>query len=91
MNFDTRTVLDILLLDGDLEAVLVALVEAERIIWNGTSKNEFVKSVIPLVKDEIRFYMKHRAHRKSLGFLKKLINIDKVDYYRLIPAIVHTL
>lgn len=91
MNFDTRTVLDILLLDSDLELVLVSLVEAERIIWNGKSKNEFVKSVIPIVKDEIKFYMKHRIHRKKMGFLKSLVNLEKVDYYHLIPAIVHTI
>jgi hypothetical protein len=90
MNFDTRTVLDILVLDKDLEIVLSSLIEAERIIWYATGKNsqnEFVKSVIPLVKDELKFYMKTKLYRKKLGFLKKLIDLEKVDYFHLIPAV----
>jgi hypothetical protein len=90
MNFDTRTVLDLFILDPDLEIVICALVDGERILWNGignTSQNDFVRSIIPLVKDELKFYMKTRLHRIKLGFLKKMINLEKVDYYHLIPAV----
>jgi hypothetical protein len=90
MNFDTRTVLDLILLDNDLEIVLNAMVDAEKVIWHQTGKtsqNDFVKSVIPLVRDELSFYLKHRLHRMKLGFLRKHINLDKVDYYHLIPAV----
>ncbi len=91
MNFDTRTVLDIILLDPSLESVLTALVDAEKVLWinsGKTSENEFVRSVIPLVKDELKFYMKNRIHRvMKLGFLKKLVDLDRVDYYQLIPAV----
>ena len=91
MNFDTRTVLDIILLDQSLESVLTALVDAEKVLWvksGNTSENEFVRSVVPLVKDELKFYMKNRIHRvMKLGFLKKLVDLDKVDYFQLIPAV----
>lgn len=91
MNFDTRTVLDIILLDPSLETILTALVDAEKSLWiksGGTSENEFVRSVIPIVKDELKFYMKNHIHRvMKLGFLKKLVDLDKVDYYHLIPAV----
>jgi len=90
MNFDTRTTLDIILLDQGLESVLTALVDAEKIIWvksGKTSENEFVRFVIPIVKDELRFYMRHRLHKIKLGFLKKFVDLDKVDYYQLIPAV----
>ena len=91
MNFDTRTVLDIILLDPALETILTALVDAEKSLWiksGGTSENEFVRSVMPLVKDELKFYMKNRIHRViKLIFLKKLVDLDKVDYYHLIPAV----
>ena len=91
MNFDTRTVLDIILLDQSLESVLTALVDAEKVIWiksGKTSENEFVRSVIPIVKDDLKFYMKNHIHRvMKLGFLKKLVDLDKVDYYHLIPAV----
>ena len=90
MNFDTRTILDVILLDPDLESILTALVDAEKVLWvnsGKTSENEFVRSVIPLVKDELNFYMKIRIHRLKLGFLKKMVNLNKVDYYQLIPAV----
>lgn len=90
MNFDTRTVLDLFILDPDLEIIVSSLVDGERIIWDGTgnkSKNEFVRFVIPVVKDELKFYIKTRLHKMRLGFLKKMIDLDKVDYYHLIPAV----
>ena len=91
MNFDTRTILDVIFLDPDLESILTALVDAEKVLWvnsGKTSENEFVRSVIPLVKDELGFYMKNRIHRvMKLGFLKKLVDLDKIDYYQLIPAV----
>lgn len=90
MNFDTRTTLDIILLDQGLELVLTALVDAEKVIWvksGKTSENEFVRFVTPIVKDELRFYMRHRLHKIKLGFLKKFVDLDKVDYYHLIPAV----
>ena len=32
--------------------------------------------------------MKNRIHRvMKLGFLKKLVDLDKIDYYQLIPAV----
>lgn len=90
MNFDTRTVLDIILLDPDLETILTALVDGEKVLWirsGKTSENDFVKSVVPLVKDELNLYMRTRLHRMKLGFLKKMLNLDKVDYFHLIPAV----
>jgi hypothetical protein len=90
MNFDTRTVLDLMILDPDLERNISAIVDAEKVLWvsNGnTSQNEFVRSVIPLVKDEIKFYISTRLYRLKMNFLKKLINLDNVDYYQLIPAV----
>jgi hypothetical protein len=90
MNFDTRTILDVVILDKDLETVLASLIEAERIIWYETgenSQNQFVKSIIPLIKDELKFYMKTKLYRKKLGFLKNLVDLEKVDYFHLIPAV----
>lgn len=90
MNFDTRTVFDLLILDPDLEIIINSLVDAEKYIYTKsgkTSENEFVRSVVPLVKDELKFYLKHKSHRMKLGFLNKMIDLDKVDYYHLIPAV----
>lgn len=90
MNFDTRTVLDVILLDPDLESILTALVDAEKFIWiksGKTSENDFVRSIIPLIKDELKFYMKTRLFKMKLSFLNTIVDLDKVDYYHLIPAV----
>ena len=90
MNFDTRTVLDLMILDPDLERNISAIVDGEKFLWSSsgkTSQNEFVRSVIPIVKDELNFYMKTRLYRIRMESLKNLINLDKVDYYHLIPAV----
>ena len=90
MNFDTRTVLDLMILDPDLELNISALVDAEKYLWidsGKTSENDFVRSVIPLVKDELNFYMKNRLYRLKMTFLRKMIDLNKVDYYHLIPAV----
>lgn len=90
MNFDTRTVFDLMSIDPDLERNLSAIIDAEKYLWTSsgkTSENDFVRSVIPMVKDEIRFYLKNRAHRIKLGFLKGMIDTDKIDYFHLIPSI----
>jgi hypothetical protein len=90
MNFDTRTVLDLMIIDPDLERNISAIVDGEKFLWvstGKTSQNDFVRSIIPLVKDELKFYMTTRLYKIKLGFLKKIVNLDKVDYYHLIPAV----
>jgi hypothetical protein len=92
MNFDTRTVLDLMILDPDLERNVSAIVDGEKFLWvssGKTSQNDFVHSVIPLVKDEIKFYLNVKLHRNNLKlyFLKKYIDLDKIDYFHLIPAV----
>lgn len=90
MNFDTRTVFDLFIIDPDLEIIVNSIVDAEKYIYTKsgkTSENDFVRSVIPIVKDELKFYLTHRTYKLKLGFLSKMINLDKVDYYHLIPAV----
>jgi len=90
MNFDTRIIFDLLTLDPSLEIIINSLVDAEKYIYvksGKTSENDFVRSVVPLVKDEFKFYLKHRSHKIKMGFLNKLIDLDNVDYYHVIPAI----
>lgn len=90
MNFDTRTVLDLMIIDPDLERNVSAIVDGEKFLWTSsgkTSQNEFVKSVIPLVKDELQFYMKTRLYRIKMTFLKNMVNLENVDYFHLIPAV----
>jgi hypothetical protein len=79
-----------MIIDPDLELILNALVDAEKSIYYNsgkTSQNEFVRYVIPLVKDELNFYISNRTYRLNLSFLKKCIDLDRVDYYHLILAV----
>ena len=90
MNFDTRTVLDLMILDSELELNISAIIDAEKYLWvssGKTSENDFVRSVIPIVKDELNFYIKNRLHRIKMTFLKKMIDLNKIDYYYLIPVV----
>jgi hypothetical protein len=90
MNFDTRTVLDLMILDPDLERNVSAIVDGEKYIWvstGNTSQNDFIRHVIPMVKDELKFYMKMRLYRLKMSFLKNIIDLEKVDYYHLIPVV----
>ena len=90
MNFDTRTVFDLMIVDPDLEIIINSLVDAEKYIYfksGNTSENDFVRSVIPLVRDELKFYMRYKLYKLKLGFLNKMVDLDKVDYYHLIPAV----
>lgn len=79
-----------MIVDPDLEIIINSLVDAEKYIYfksGNTSENDFVRSVIPLVRDELKFYMRYKLHKLKLGFLNKMVDLDKVDYYHLIPAV----
>lgn len=90
MNFDTRTVLDILTLDGTFAREIEALILEEREMWKKagkTSNNDFVKSVIPLVRDSIRTGVIQSLNSLKLPHISKYINYGNIDYFQLIPTL----
>lgn len=90
MNFDTRTVLDILSLDSTFAREIEALILEERELWRKagkTSNNDFVKSTIPLVQDSIRLGIIQSLNSLKLPHIAKYIDYGNIDYFQLIPTL----
>lgn len=90
MNFDTRTVLDILYLDDEFAKELESMVLEEHKLWikaGKNSNNDFVKSIAPLIQDSIRMRMVQSLKSLELSHLLTYIDYINVDYFQLIPAI----
>lgn len=90
MNFDTRTILDILSLDKKLAKEMEDMILEEKKLWTKsgkTSNNEFVKSIAPVIKDTIKISMSNSLNSLKLPHISKYIDYDNVDYFQLIPAL----
>lgn len=90
MNFDTRTILDIISLDAALAKDLEDLIVDEKKIYKKTGKssnNNFVTSIIPLIKSELKIRVLTALEQLKLASISKYIDYEKVDYYQLIPAL----
>lgn len=83
MNFDTRTILDISKLDFDLNEDLIQTIKEEQLFSEKIEQYDydiFVESIVPLIKDKLKFFLKKNLKDIGLPILKGVINIDNVDY-----------
>lgn len=83
MNFDTRTIIDISKLDFDLNEDLVRTIKEEQLFSEKIEQYDydiFVESIVPLIKDKLKFFLKKNLKDIGLPILKGIINIDNVDY-----------
>ena len=90
MNFDTRTVIDLISLDDELKEKLQDTVDEELLMFQSTDSftdEEFIDSVIPHIKDYLKISIKKNLKTLELDFIKKMINLDNVDYKKLIDYI----
>lgn len=90
MNFDTKIILDILYLDDALVKEIEDMILEERSLWDRLGKvsnNDFVKSIVPLIKDSIRIGILKSLNSLRLSHISKYINYNNVDYFQLIPII----
>lgn len=90
MNFDTRTVLDIISLDGKFAKEVEDMILEEKKLWTKagmTSNNDFIKSILPSVKDEIKTGVIRSLNSLKLPHISNYIDYNNVDYFQLIPAI----
>lgn len=90
MNFDTRTLLDVITLDKSFEREIENRILEEKKLWSKTGKtsnNDFVQSIIPIIKDEIKNSIKSTLYKEQLLFLSSYIDLDNVDFYHLIPTL----
>ena len=83
MNFDTRTVIDLISLDNELKEKLQETVDAELLVFESTdifTDEEFINSITPHLKDYLKVSIKKTIKLLELDFIKKMINLDNIDY-----------
>lgn len=99
MNFDTRTVSDLIYLNDDLRFEIISILEEEEFISkkNGinTIINEnrfvsagFVSVVLPSIKDCLKSFMKKDLNKIGLSVLKGTIDFNNVDYKHIVTVLI---
>jgi hypothetical protein len=83
MNFDTRTIIDLIKLDSDLTEDLRYTIMEEQKFSEKIQQYDydiFVESISPLLKDVIKSFIKKNLKGIGLPILKGVINTNNVDY-----------
>ena len=83
MNFDTRTVIDLVKLDEELtEDFRYTIIEEQRFSEkiHQYDYDIFVDSISPLLRDKIKMFLKNNLKQIGLPILKGSIKIENVDY-----------
>jgi hypothetical protein len=92
INFDTRTVIDIVSLNDNLKRKLFDVIDAELLLFNYThdverDEDEFALAIAPLLKRYIETFFKGDFKKSDLFIIRKTINLKNVDYKQLIDNI----
>ena len=98
MNFDTRTVLDLISLDTQLkEEILSILIEEEKLLSKKIKKNSTkspdsktelsYESTIPTIQDCLKMFLRKDLKRIELSILKGSIDLNKVSYQEIIDSV----
>ena len=90
MNFDTRTVIDVITLSDDLRKELQSMVDDELtflLSTNDFTDDDFFNAVYPQVKDQLKMFFKSKLKTIDMPILKGMVNLNSVDYKYLIDHI----
>lgn len=90
MNFDTRTILDLIKLDSDFKKVLHSIIDGEQLFSENIGQfnsDIFIESITPLLKDHINIFLKTELKNMNLYLIKNIININNIDYKILIEEV----
>lgn len=92
MNFDTRTVVDIIMLNDSLKNILFDVIDSELLLFNYThdverDEDEFALTIAPLLKRHIEKFFKVEFKKSDLFLVRKTINLKNVDYKQLVDNI----
>lgn len=90
MNFDTRTVIDLISLDSDLQNKLRMTIDEEQLFSENIghfNDDVFIESITPLLKDHLKSFMKKDVKKMELPFINNLVNLNIIDYKHLIEEI----
>lgn len=83
MNFDTRTIVDLVKLNEELiEDFKYTIAEEQRFSEkiHQYDYDIFVDSISPLLKDQLKLFLKKNLKNIGLPILKDLVKIDNIDY-----------
>ena len=90
MNFDTRTIIDMIRLDETLTEDLRYTIAEEQIFSEKIDQYDydiFVDSITPLIKDRLKFFLKKDLKQIDLLILKGVVNVDNIDYKTFVNEI----
>jgi hypothetical protein len=91
MNFDTRTVMDLINLNNEFRESLFEIILEEQSMIDSTDEfrdKVFVETVSPIIKSRIKdFLFRKELTKMNLGILKGTINLNNVDYKHLIEDV----
>ncbi len=91
MNFDTRTIMDIIELNDSLKDELFEIIFEEQIFFKKKYRlnvDEFSLMIMPTIKDVLTRFFKKGLTDMDLPVLKGTININNVDYTYLVNKVV---
>ena len=91
INFDTRTVNDLINLDDDLKYQIISIVNEEEYIYKKNKINhlvndyhfisdDYLNAILPNIKDCLKSFIKKNLNKMGLSDLKGVINLNNVDY-----------
>ena len=90
MNFDTRTIIDIIELSSELKKELQSMVDNELtflLYTNDFTDENFVNDVHPRIKNELKKFLKSKLKIIDMQILKGMVNLNQVDYKYLVDHI----
>ena len=90
MNFDTRTIIDIIELSSELKKELQSIVDNELtflLSTNDFTDEDFFNVVYPQIKDELKMFFKSKLKTIDMQILKGMVNLNAVDYKHLVDHI----
>lgn len=83
MNFDTRTIVDLIRLDDEYTDDIRYTIMEEQKFSEKIQQYDydvFVDSISPLLKDKLKLFLKKGLKEIDLMILKGLINMENIDY-----------
>lgn len=92
INFDTRTVIDLITLNDSLKNKLFEVIDSELVLFNYSrdverDEDEFALTIAPLLKRHIEKFFKVEFKKSDLFLIRKTINLKNVDYKQLVDSI----
>lgn len=87
MNFDTRTVTDLISLNEKLKNQIQTSIDEEFLLFDGDDRfteETFAELIAPILKNHLKEFIKSDLKKMDLLFLKKMVDINKVNYKDII-------